>query len=159
VAKQIRKGVRVMQMVVSDEEFKSVIKPKLKASGLSESSFLRERCELSVRSRTAGAGAKKSSTKGSSKLHRIVPTQQSNRAFSAMPSRASTLPFAGHRTDSEDEGNEARHEEVIDNLGTPAAANSNSGNTLDQRAQFTLDLSDELSLLAEILPVDQSDPE
>lgn len=116
-----RNGWVVVQAVLSEAEYKNEFAPKLKKSGLSESSYLRERLELPV----------KQDKKGKNRKGKRRPATQPKET----PHGVAALPFVGHKTErrepSADE-REEHYEEIIDESDIPDAQ--------DERSEYGLDL-------------------
>lgn len=103
-------GIYIVQMILHEDEYTDVFTPIREESGLSESSFLRVRCELPALKPRGIPGKKK-------KRKKSAPVNRAKRASGLTKDNESTLPFVGHREDAEE--TVETFEEIIDESVIP----------------------------------------
>ncbi len=176
MATKRKDGWMVVQMLLREDEYEQVFTPLREAAGFgdqTESAFLRARCGLSapacraasakvsagISSRKIIAKKRRTKTKKRSQKRgtRVEKMSQNKGVWNSPPSAGNTthsLPFIGHL-----EGNEEDEKGYIERPGDaahppPLPEDEGAKSGAGIHARPPLDFSEELSILADILPVD-----
>lgn len=134
-------GYVIVQMVLHKDEFVGTFEPARKAEGLTESSFLRVRCGLSVLQVGRKKGGEKSGEKKGKRPGRGAARSGQKRAPTSTSKSASAaglgVPFVGHREELPEPAAAAgstdgaarpeEFEELVDETGLEPGARSESG--------------------------------
>ncbi len=126
-------GKYVVQMILDEDEYLNDFDIKREASGLTESSYLRVKCELPARL-ARGIPSKKRRRKksGSSKVD-SARAPLSKVASASTPKRVQDIPFVGHREEPTAEQNEDYSEildELLDTSQMPAPSSTTAEDSL-----------------------------